>query len=103
MTQEVSLLPFIKKKNEGSVAGLIIKSRTPDEKPEESQEDKSTAIEACAQALINAIHSNNVKGTADALCDAFEILENLPHEEAEHVDPHSYNAQNIKALTERKD
>ncbi len=93
---EVKLLPFLKNKD-ASVAGLIIKNRTPDEKPEQDQDDSSAAIESCAQELIRAVHAKDTKAVSEALKDAFEILESMPHEEGEHVEPHSYDAQNIKA------
>jgi hypothetical protein len=91
------VLPFLKRK-EASSPGLIVKTRTPDEKPEENQEDDSSAaIHACAQDLILAVHSKDVKRTAEALTAAFEILDSMPHEEGEHINPHSYDAQNQKA------
>jgi len=88
------MLPFLKKRQEAQISGLQIKNREPDEKPEQDQDDSSAAIEACAAALISAIHSHDAKGVAEAMKDAFEILESMPHEE---VEPHSYDAQNIKA------
>jgi hypothetical protein len=95
------LLPFLKPKNQG-VAGLVVKMRKPDEKAEggeisEESDDKDAAIHACAQDLIKAVHSHDVKGAAEAIRSAFEILESMPHEEGEHVEPHSYEAQNIEA------
>lgn len=86
------MLPFLKDKNSKGVAALIIKNRAPDEKPEESQDDNSAAIDSCASALIDAVHAKDVKAVAAALQDAFEILESMPHEESEHVEPHSYDA-----------
>lgn len=93
------MLPFIKKKYAGGSSGLIVKHRTPDEKPEENQEpmDSSAAIESCARALIQAVQANDAKGVADAMYDAFCVMEAMPHEEADHSEPHSYEAQNIKA------
>jgi hypothetical protein len=95
------VLPFLKR-NQSSVAGLIIKNRTPDEKPadesektEENQEHDE-AIRACAQDLIRSVHAHDVKGVADAMRSAFEILETLPHEEVDH----SYDAQNELAADE---
>jgi hypothetical protein len=82
-------LPFLKKRQEGGVAGLIIKRRTPDEKPP-GEDDNAAAIESCASELINAIHNKDIKAAAMALKDAFDILESMPHEEGEHT----YNEQN---------
>lgn len=92
------MLPFLKRKDQGS-AGLIIKNRTPDEKPDNQEDDKDTAIHACAQDLINSVHNRDVKGAAEAMRSAFEILDSMPHQEGPHEgpEPHSYEAQNIKA------
>lgn len=92
------MLPFLKKRQESGNAGLIVKTREPDQKAESEQDDSAAAIESCASALINAIHARDTKGVAIALKDAMDVLESMPHEEeAEHVSPHSYDAQNIKA------
>lgn len=89
------MLPFLKRKNESGIAGVIIKHRQPDEKPQENQEDndKDAAIHACAQDLISAVHSHDVKGAAEAIRSAFEILDEMPHEEGPHIEPHSYESQ----------
>lgn len=89
------MLPFLKPKNQ-SVAGLIIKNRAPDEKQEE-QDDSSASIHSCAEAIMQAINSKDIKGLAEALRDAFTILDAEPHVEGEHIEPHSYESQNIKA------
>lgn len=87
------MLPFLKRKDQ-QIAGLIIKNRKPDEKPEsEQQDDKSAAHEACASALLKAIEMKDIKGIADALQHAFELMDSEPHEES----PHTYEAQNQKA------
>lgn len=93
------MLPFLKKKDTPGAAGVIIKRRQPDEKPEgeDSQDDKDAAIHAASQDLISAIQSNDVKGVSEAIRSAFEILDSMPHEEGEHVEKHSYDDQNLKA------
>ncbi len=95
------MLPFFKKNNQAMSSGIIMKTRPADEKPEieGEDEDSSAAIESCAQELIRAVHARDVKAVAAAIEDAFEILEDMPHEEesSESVEPHSYDAQNIKA------
>ncbi len=87
------MLPFLKnKKDSGGIAGVLIRHRQPDEKPEqEQQDDPSAAIRACAQGLIDAVHKRDVQGVADHLYDAFEILESTPHEESQ-AEPHSYDS-----------
>lgn len=82
---------------QSNTAGVIIKNRSPDLKQEESEEtpDNSAAIETAAQALIDAVHSKDTKAVADALQDAFDILDSMPHEEGEHTN--SYDNQNEEA------
>lgn len=83
------MLPFLAKKNQASSSGLLVKTRTPDEQPAD-QDDPSAPIRACSKALIDAVHARDEQGVSDALADAFEILESMPHDEAQ---PHSYEAQ----------
>ena len=93
------VLPIFKNKQK-QVAGLIIKQRAPDEKTEgqePEENDSAAAIEACARDLIMAVHAHDIQGAAEAMKAAFEILEASPHEEGEHTEPHSYDAQNKKA------
>lgn len=92
------MLPFLKKKDTPA-AGLIIKTRTPDE-PAESEDDSSAAIESCAHALINAVHARDAKSVAAAMKDAFDILESQPHEE--YSSKHDYDSQNQKAAEEQE-
>lgn len=96
------MLPFLKKKNEGGVAGIIVKTRPPDEKSEQDQDDsKVDSIEYCAQDLLKAIESKDIKAIAEALRDVFDILDSQPHEEGEHIEKHSYDEQNQKAAEEQ--
>lgn len=90
------MLPFLKLK-QSPVAGLIIKKRAADQ-PETSEEPKEdSSIEDCARELINAIHAKSESSVIAALKDIFQKLEKEPHEEGEHTNPHSYDAQNEKA------
>lgn len=91
------VLPFLKRKETAS-PGLIVKTRKPDEMAEGGEpevNDPSAAVEACARSLLNAINASDVKGIADALYDAWEILEG--YEGPESNEPHSFDAQNMKA------
>lgn len=89
------MLPFLKNKNNTGIAtGVMVKHRTPDEKPEENQEeDKKAGHKAAASDLLRAIESKNIDGIADALQSAFELMDSEPHVEGEHVEPHSYDSQ----------
>lgn len=93
------MLPFLKK-NQKSVAGLIVHNRTPDEKQpdENTSESGDERIEACAQDLITAIHAHNVKDAAAAMRAAFEIMESEPHEEN-----NDFHSRNEAAASERED
>lgn len=79
------MLPFLSKPK--SQVGVIVKERAPDK---ESQDD--SGLEACAQDLHEAIKSNDIRKIASALKAAFEICDSEPHEEGEHVSPHSYDS-----------
>lgn len=87
------MLPFLKNEKGGSIASLIVKSRQPDESETQEKDSDSTGIEACAKDMISAIEMKDHKRLAEAMRDAFTILENQPHEEAESVSPHTYDAQ----------
>ncbi len=91
------MLPFLKRKD-ASTSGLIVKDLTPNKPNEpEQQDDSRAAHEACARHLLLAIEARDVKAMADALYDAFTVMESEPHEENSEPSPHSYDAQNIKA------
>ena len=87
------MLPFLKKAKESSGANLIIKTREPDQAPDESQD--SSAIESAAQDLMSAIQVGDVKAVASALQAAYEMCASEP--DGDEASPHSYDAQNIKA------
>ena len=93
------MLPFLNRKQTG-IAGTIIKNRTPDEKPEEKQDDNKASHRAAASDLLAAIKSEDIDGIAEALNNAFQIMDSEPHNEGPHTNspsPHTYNAQNQKA------
>lgn len=88
-------LPFLRKKQ---IAGVIYSHRAPDTATEGQEDNENAGLEACAQDLIDAIHSQDKRRAAAAMRDAFEILESEPHEEAgEAPSPHTYDAQNERA------
>lgn len=87
------MLPFLNNKDK-SVAGLIIKNRSPD-KLEENQDDPAAGLKSCMTELIRAIHAKDVEAAVEAYKDLFELSEMSPHKEVgEKVSPHSYDAQN---------
>jgi hypothetical protein len=86
------LLPFLSKKDKsGGIAGTIIKNRQPDETTEESS-DKYSA-EDCGRDILDAIKSDDAAGLAAAIKELANIADEEPHEEGQHIEPHSYDAQ----------
>lgn len=94
-TVEVVILPFLAKKP--LQPGVIVKERASDAKPDASDESDDSGIEACAEDLISAVHAKDVKGVAEAIKSAFELLGSAPEEKSSDIEPHSYTAQNQKA------
>lgn len=87
------MLPFLKPKQDGGVAGVIIKNR-PSDNPSESQDLPATGLELCAQMMIEAIHAGDSKKLAEVLKEAIEQSKRgIP-------EPHSYDAQNVLAAHE---
>lgn len=81
------MLPFLKRRNEPAVSGLMIKTRSPDEPNESDENDPAAAHEACASEIIQAIEAKDSKRLAEAFKDMFQILESEPHDEAPHGEP----------------
>jgi hypothetical protein len=73
--------------------GLIIKSRTPDEKSEENQEDKPQGLEETLKEMKHHLDSGDFKSAAECFRECFQHCEDAPHSEG----PHTYDAQNEKA------
>lgn len=85
------LLPFMKPKPQ---TGLIVSHRTPDE-PTGKEDNDDAGLESCAQDLIKAVHSKDIKAVASALKAAFDICDSQPHEEGEHTN--DFDSQNALA------
>ncbi len=81
------MLPFLKNK-QAPVAGLIIKSRTPDQKPEEAKDE-----DQCYKDLISAVKADDIAGVKAAMAD---IIANSSKSE-ESSEKHSYDDQNEEA------
>jgi len=78
------MLQFMKPKMQ---TGLMVSVRKPDS-IEESHTDgnEDNGLDACAEDLIRALHSKDIKSVSAALKAAFDILESMPHEEGPHVE-----------------
>ncbi len=88
------MLPILKRlreKQEPNQTGVSVIERN------ESKQDPSAEIEQCSVAILMAIAAKDPKALSQALYDAFCIMDASPHQEGEHVEPHSYEAQNMKA------
>lgn len=81
------MLPF--KKKDQSIAGIIMKTRSPDKKPDDMPEDDSydyEGLEATMDELSKASAMGDVKKMARAFKAAFEICDAAPHVEGPHLD-----------------
>ncbi len=96
-------MPFPKLRNQ-PISGVILKNRQStgstspvvDQKP-----DHEVHIEACAKDLINAVHSKDTNGVAEALKSAFEAMLSAPDEE-ETNEPNTVEKMNqIAAIKEK--
>lgn len=73
------MIPILKKK-EGSVSAPIESiKREPDDGAEYD------ALESCAEDLCTAVKSDNYKLAAAAIRAAFQLLDEEPHQEGEHL------------------
>lgn len=89
------MLPFLKRKDQQASSSVIIKDLSP-EQPVEPEIDPKAAHRACARHLLLAIEARDVDAIADALYDAFTVMESAD-DIKEEAAPHSFEAQNIKA------
>lgn len=67
-----------------NVAESISAERHEDE--DESPEVESDYLEHCAQEIIDAVRNGDALGLAEALRNAFEELDEEPHEEGPHLE-----------------
>lgn len=95
---------FLKRSKEGGISSALMARRKPEggiEAPsdESPAEDGSESLHSASADLLAAFHAKDVKAISAALKAAFEICDSEPHEEGEHINPHSYDAQNAKAAS----
>jgi phosphoribosyl-dephospho-CoA transferase len=70
------MLPFLKKKQDPGVSTTLVMPAP----GKESKDDNG--LESAAQDILNAIQNSDIKGLAQALQAAFDIMESSPHDEA---------------------
>jgi hypothetical protein len=73
------MLPFQKKQEASVVMPSESIRRTPD------HEEEYDHVEAAAEDLYHAVKSGHIKGIAEALRAAFDILDSEPHHEGPHI------------------
>lgn len=78
------MLPFLAKLKTVADSGTITR------KPDEDKEQEDHGLKTCAQQLIDAIHNKDANMAAQALKDAFDVLESQPHEEYHDFDGSDY-------------
>lgn len=83
------MLPFLRNK-QAPVAGLIIKKRSPDQKPEESKDS-----DQCYRDLISAVKADDAAGVKAAMADIMNYKSEDETEDKSEM--HSYDAQNQEA------
>lgn len=81
------MLPFLLRKRPET--GVMVQERQPDNDEKSNDFDE---LEECAKDLKAAIDSGNARAIADAFHAMFQVCEESPHAEAEHINPHSYDA-----------
>jgi hypothetical protein len=85
----LSNLPFLRKKNDAGIAGVMVQHRSPDAEGEghKDQEDHTEehGLKACAKDLMDCISAGDEAGVAKALRAAFDILDSEPHVEGPHT------------------
>lgn len=90
----MSSLPFLRKKNDAGIAGVMVQHRSPDNDGEEHKDQEyqpEAGLRACAKDLMDAINSGDHSKVAQALRAAFEILDSEPHVEGEHIEDKEEN------------
>jgi ribosomal protein S20 len=66
------------------IAALIIAHKKPMDEPESDEGEgvsHDEAMKSCAEDFLKAIHDEDPDAVAEAMKDAFSILESMPHEE----------------------
>jgi len=84
------VLPFLKPKK-GMAVGVIIKKRQPDENPQENQD--ITDLESSMERLAEHLSAKDYKAAAECFKEAVKQIDEEPHEEGPHIEPHSYESQ----------
>jgi hypothetical protein len=68
------------------IVGRLAPKGPGSEEEEESGEGNSQGLEAAAEDLIVAVGAKDAAGVAEALRNAFSILDSEPHEEGDHTE-----------------
>lgn len=79
------MLPFLRRKHQG--ASVIVKHRHPGGNIDELQDNEPSAdpLDSVASDLLQAFENKDKNLIAQALRNAFDILESEPHNEGPHL------------------
>lgn len=75
----IYMLPYVKIRRPSS--GVVIETRKPDVKPEDSDD---SGLQAAMSDFADALDSRDTKAMASAFRAAFDMLEMQPHDEVSH-------------------
>ncbi len=94
------MLPILKRmkerKEKPQAAGIIVENRNPGSQA--PKVDPAAAIESCMVHFLGAIAANDPRAMAEALTAAHDEMH--AQMDQSKVEPHSYQAQNIKPIGE---
>ncbi len=94
------MLPILKRmkerKEKPQSSGIIVETRNQGSTAPDT--DPAAAIESCMTHLLGAIASNDPRAMAEALVAAHDEMH--AQMDAPKVEPHSFQAQNIKPIGE---
>lgn len=77
------MLPYLKKLNEAGVFGPV---ETIKREPDEGASDEYDPVESAFEDICHAVERKDYKAGAEALKAAFQLLEEEPHHEGEHLE-----------------
>jgi hypothetical protein len=79
----LKMLPFLKHDKEVSVS---VPTGKIERKSDDNKDQDFDEFHQVAEELINAIHSKDVKTTAEVLKAAFDLADSMPHFEGPHLE-----------------
>ena len=85
-------MPFLKNKHDGvATGGVLVKHRQPDN-PEENQEDIYD-LKSAMEELASHLAAKDWESAAECFREAARMVDEEPHHEGKHIEPHTYESQ----------